>query len=88
VQGEVAFNWRYSLQDGLYRPSGNFNAAGSASARRYIGTTYLISGEYQFNKHLLVSCGGQYFKVGDFIKDIIPLWSDSKYFNAQVSFKF
>ncbi|TWR26318.1 hypothetical protein FPZ43_14225 [Mucilaginibacter pallidiroseus] len=88
IQGDLVFNWRYSLQDGLYRPSGNFNTAGSGSGHRFIGTTYLISADFQFNKHLSLSCGGQYFRVGNFIKDIKPLWADSKYFNAQLSFKF
>jgi len=88
MQGDVVFNWRYSLQDGLYRPSGNFNTAGSGSNHRFIGITYLVSADYQFNKHLSLSCGGQYFRVGGYIKDIKPLWANSKYFNAQLSFKF
>ncbi|MBB4108156.1 alginate export family protein [Pedobacter zeae] len=88
VQTDVVFNWRYSVNDGIYRPSGNFNAAGSISNHRFIGTTYLLSADYSFNKHLSFSCGGQYFKVGRFIKDIVPLWDNSQFFNAQVSFKF
>ncbi|GAA4331626.1 alginate export family protein [Mucilaginibacter gynuensis] len=88
MQGDLVFNWRYSLQDGLYRPSGSFNTTGSGSGHRFIGTTYLLSADFQFNKYLSLSCGGQYFKVGGFIKDIKPLWANSKYFNAQLSFKF
>jgi hypothetical protein len=88
MQADVVFNWRYSLQDGLYRPSGNFNTAGSVSVHRYIGTTYLVNADYQFNKHFSMSCGGQYFRVGDFIKDINPLAASSIYFNEQLSFKF
>ena len=88
VQADVVFNWRYSLKDGIYRPGGNFNTAGSISDHRFIGTTYLLSADYQFNKHLSFSAGGQYFQVGDFIKDIVPLWDNSTFFNAQVSYKF
>jgi len=88
VQADLVWNWRYSLQDGIYRPSGNFNTAGSLSAHRFIGTTYLLSAEYKFNNYLSASCGGQYFKVGNFIKDIVPDWDNSQFFNAQVSFKF
>lgn len=88
VQTDVVFNWRYSTNDGIYRPSGNFNAAGSISDHRFIGTTYLLSAEYAFNKQLSFSCGGQYFKVGRFIKDIVPIPDNSAFFNAQVSFKF
>lgn len=87
-QADVVFNWRYSLGDGIYRPSGNFNAAGSLSDHRFIGTTYLLSADYRFNKNISFSCGGQYFDVGNFIKDIVPLWDNSRFFNAQLSFKF
>jgi Alginate export len=88
VQADVVFNWRYSLNDGIYHPGGNFNTAGSLSGHRFIGTTYLLSADYKFNNNLLLSCGGQYFRVGDFIKDIVPLRDNSKFFNAQVSYKF
>ena len=88
AQADVVVNWRYSLNDGIYRPSGNFNTAGSLSNHRFIGTTYLLSADYQFNQNLSFSIGGQYFKVGYFIKDIVPLWDNSKFFNAQVSYKF
>jgi len=88
VQADIVFNWRYSLHDGIYRPSGNFNTAGSLSDHRFIGTTYLLSADYRFNTYLSLSFGGQYFKVGDFIKDIVPLWANSTFFNTQISFKF
>lgn len=88
VQADVVFNWRYSLNDGIYRPSGNFNTAGSFSNNRFIGTTYLLSADYRFNNYLSVSCGGQYFRVGRFIKDLVPSFANSKFFNTQISFKF
>ncbi|MBT2564734.1 alginate export family protein [Pedobacter sp. ISL-68] len=88
IQADIVFNWRYSTNDGIYRPSGNFNTSGSLSNHRFIGTTYLLSADYKVNNNLSFSCGGQYFRVGDFIKDIVPLWDNSKFFNAQVSYKF
>lgn len=88
MQADVVFNWRYAPGDGIYRPGGNFNTAGSISDHRFIGTTYLLSADYKFNNNLSFSCGGQYFRVGNFIKDIVPLWDDSQFFNAQVSYKF
>lgn len=88
AQADVVFNWRYSLNDGIYRPGGNFNTSGSSSDHRFIGTTYLLSADYKFNNHLSFSAGGQYFRIGHFIKDIVPLWDNSKFFNAQVSYKF
>lgn len=88
VQADVVFNWRSSVNDGIYRPSGNFNTAGSFSNHRFIGTTYLLSADYKFNNNLSFSLGGQYFRVGSFIRDLVPLWDNSKFFNAQVSYKF
>ena len=88
LQTDIVFNWRYATGDGIYRPSGNFNTAGSSSANRYIGTTYLLSADYRFNNFWSFSCGGQYFKTGDFIGDIVTETADSKFFNVQVSFKF
>jgi len=88
AQADVVFNWRYSVNDGIYRPSGNFNAAGSLSNHRFIGTTYLLSADYKFNNNLSFSIGGQYFRVRSFIRDLVPFWDNSKFFNAQVSYKF
>lgn len=88
MQADVVLNWRYSKGDGIYRPSGNFNTAGSSSAHSFIGTTYLLSADYKFSPFLAMSFGGQYFKTGSFIEDIIPLNADSRFFNAQVSYKF
>jgi len=88
VQIDLVYNWRYSLADGIYRPSGNFNTAGSPSARRYIGTTYLLSADYRYNNHLTISCGGQYFKTGGFINDIVNPPASSTFFNTQIAYKF
>jgi len=88
AQADVVWNWRYSVNDGIYRPSGNFNASGSSSDHRFIGTTYLLSADYRFNTNFSFSCGGQYFKIGGFIKDIVPSEDNSKFFNAQLTYKF
>ncbi|WP_202409388.1 alginate export family protein [Hufsiella arboris] len=88
MQADVVFNWRYSLNDGIYRPSGSFNLPGSASNERYIGTAYLLSAEYRFNKYTSFSCGAQYFDTGNFIRDIGANPPNSNFFNAQFTFKF
>jgi len=88
LQADVVLNWRYSTSDGIYRPSGNFNAAGSSSAHRFIGTTYLLSADYRYNAMLSFSFGAQYFKTGPFVRDIVSPSADSRFFNTQVSFKF
>lgn len=88
LQADIVLNWRYAKGDGIYRPSGNFNTAGSVSDHRFIGTAYLLSADYRFNSMLSASVGGQYFKVGSFIKDIVDPAADSRFFNIQVSYKF
>ncbi|RBQ11861.1 alginate export family protein [Pedobacter miscanthi] len=87
-QIDLVYNWRYSLHDGIFHPSGSFNIGGSSSLSRYIGTTYLWSADYQVNKYLSISFGYQYFRVGRFIRDVIPNTANSKFFNTQLSFKF
>jgi hypothetical protein len=88
MQVDVVFNWRYSLQDGVYRPSGTLNLPGSASDKRYIGTAYLANFTYSVSKFISVVSGIQYFKTGAFIDDIIPNSKDGVFFNARLGFKF
>ncbi|TDW49196.1 alginate export protein [Flavobacterium sp. 270] len=88
MQVDVVFNWRYSTQDGVYRPSGSLNLPGSASDERYIGTAYLANFTYSVSKYISVVSGIQYFKTGAFINDIIPNSKDGVFFNARIGFKF
>lgn len=88
MQLDVVFNWRYSLHDGVYRPSGGFNLAGSGSEKRYIGTAYLASFVYSFNKFINLNTGIQYFKTGAFINDIVADSKNGLFLNARLGFKF
>ncbi|MBS7253647.1 alginate export family protein [Flavobacterium branchiicola] len=88
MQVDVVFNWRYSTQDGVYRPSGILNLRGSDSNERYIGTAYLANFTYSVNKYISVVSGIQYFKTGAFINDVIPNSKDGVFFNARLGFKF
>lgn len=87
-QADVVFNWRYSLNDGVYRPSGGFNLAGSSSDKRYIGTAYLANFAYGINKYTSLVTGIQYFKTSEFINDIIPNSKNGIFFNIRLGFKF
>lgn len=88
MQFDVVFNWRYSLNDGVYRPSGTFNLAGAASVKRYIGTAYLASAVYSWSRFFSLNAGLQYFKTGAFINDIIPQAQNGLFINTRVVFKF
>lgn len=88
LQLDVVYNWRYSLQDGVYRPSGVFNRPGAASNQRYIGTAYLAGLTYTLNPFMSFTGGIQYFKTGAFIEDIIPNAKDGLFMNARVTIKF
>ncbi|HEY9257525.1 alginate export family protein [Chitinophaga sp.] len=88
AQADVVMNWRFSAQDGVYRPSGGFNLPGSASLKKYIGTAYLASVVYSMNNNISLNCGLQYFSAGAFIKDIIATPKDGVFVNTRLSFKF
>lgn len=88
IQMDVVMNWRYSVHDGVYRPSGGFNLAGSPSAKRYIGTAYLASMVYNFNRFISLNTGFQYFKTGPFISDIVATPRDGIFINSRLSLKF
>ncbi|MFC0513060.1 alginate export family protein [Mucilaginibacter angelicae] len=88
LQADVVFNWRYSIQDGLYRPSGNFNLPGAGSSQKYIGTTYLVSADYRFSRFFSLSSGAQYFRTGAFIQDVVKPTANSWFYNLQFTFKF
>lgn len=87
-QADLVYNWRHSLQDGVYRPSGSFNLAGAASRKRYIGTAYLANFTYAASKQLSLVTGIQYFKTGAFIEEIINTPKNGIFFNGRVAFKF
>jgi Alginate export len=88
LQLDVIINWRFSVNDGIYRPSGVFNLAGSASDKKYIGTSYLAGLTYAFSPFINLTSGIQYFKTGDFLNDIIPHPKDGVFINARLTFKF
>ncbi|KAF2338407.1 alginate export family protein [Flavobacterium tistrianum] len=88
MQVDVVLNWKYSTQDGVYRPSGILNLRGSDSDEKYIGTAYLANFTYGINKYISVVSGIQYFKTGAFINDVIPNSKDGVFFNARLTFKF
>ncbi|UMQ42260.1 alginate export family protein [Chryseobacterium sp. Y16C] len=87
MQMDVVFNWRYSLNDGVYRPSGALSRPGSSSDERYIGTAYLMSFTYNFNKHFSLVSGLQYFHKGPFIEDIIQDAKSGVFWNIRLGFK-
>jgi hypothetical protein len=88
LQGDVVLNWRASLNDGVYRPSGGFNLAGSRSDKRYIGTAFLLSGSFIASRFITITAGGQYFRTGAFIRDLIAAHKDGIFINTRIAFKF
>jgi hypothetical protein len=87
-QTDLVINWRQSLQDGVYRPSGTFFLAGSSSSNRHIGNAFLASTVFSFNRFITLNTGIQYFKTGSFIHDIIPHSKNGMFFNARIKFMF
>ncbi len=85
---DIVFNWRQSLQDGVYRPSGTFYLPGSSSSSRHIGNTLLASMVFSLNRFISLTTGIQYFKTGGFIHDIIPHSKDGVFYNARIKLMF
>lgn len=88
LQGDIVFNWRYSLGDGIYRPSGTLNLNLVDSKKRYIGTAYLASATYAMTKKIALNMGVQYFKTGNYIDDVIPNHKNGLFINTRLTFKF
>lgn len=87
-QTDAIFNWRYSRNDGVYRPSGQFYIAGNDSEKRYIGTSFLANLTYNFNKHFAFTSGIHYFKTGEFLNEVIPNSKDGMFVNSRLTLKF
>ncbi|WP_419868457.1 alginate export family protein [Chryseobacterium sp. CT-SW4] len=88
AQVDIVFNWRYSVNDGVYRPGGTLNLASSNSSKRYIGTAFFGGIDYNINKFLSSTTVIQYFKTGAFINDVIPDHKDGFFVNTRLVFKF
>ena len=86
---DVAFNWRYSLGDGVYRPPGSaVHLPGTDAERRYIGTACLARAGYVINAFLSVDFEAQFFKVGPFIEDSFAGAKNAVLTNSQIIIKF
>ncbi len=88
LQADVVFNWRYSAQDGVYRPSGTLNLESSDSKKKYIGTAFLGSFNYKINTFLTFNTGIQYFRTGAFVDEVIKEERDGLFINSRLVFKF
>lgn len=85
---DVVFNWRNSLNDGVYGPSGSLRLSSSSSKERYIGTAYMTTFSWDINDFLSYNIGVQYFKTGSFINDVIPTHKDGFFVGSVIGFKF
>jgi hypothetical protein len=88
LQWDLILNWRYSVQDGIYRPNGSYNLAGVGSTQRYIGTAYLGKLIYEINAFLSVDFGFQYFQSGPFIRHQVQDATNAHFSNTRVVVKF
>lgn len=88
LTGAVVFNWRSSLQDGVYGPNGSLRLSSSDSKKRYIGTAYTTSLSWKINNFLTYSSGIQYFQTGSFINDIIAQHRDGFFVGSVIGYKF
>ena len=85
---DVVFNWRSSLEDGVYGPSGLLRLSSCGSAERYIGTAYMSTFSWNINDYLGYNVGVQYFNTGSFINNVIPGHKDGLFVGSVIGFKF
>lgn len=85
---DVVFNWRNSLNDGVYGPGGSLRLSSSDSKERYIGTAYMTTFSWNINSFLNYNIGVQYFKTGSFIDDVIPTHKDGFFVGSALGIKF
>ncbi|PRD47563.1 alginate export family protein [Sphingobacterium haloxyli] len=85
---ELVFNWRNSLEDGVYGPSGSLRLLSSGSKERYIGTAYMTTFSWNINNFISYNAGMQYFKTGSFINDVIPMHEDGFFVGSTIGIKF
>lgn len=88
LTGAVVFNWRSSLQDGVYGPNGSLRLSSSDSKKRYIGTAYTTTFSWKINDYLSYSAGVQYFQTGSFINEVIPQHRDGFFVGSVLGYKF
>jgi hypothetical protein len=61
--------WRYSLDDGLYGPVGNFLRPDNGSRSRFIGHQVMAQLEYEVNKYVYIAPEIGYFITGNYLKE-------------------
>jgi len=66
------FFWRYSLNDGIYRPDGQLNVGSQGSRARFIGHQPGVAVGFSVNRFWEISGSYFYFFSGDFLKDATP----------------
>lgn len=87
-QWDAVFNWRFCLQDGLYKPSGTYHLEGAGSSERYIGTACMGTFTYVRNGFISMDLGIQIFQPGAFIRSKIPDSRTALLTNTRIAFKF
>ncbi len=87
VSAGIVYNWRQSLEDGIYRPSGIFNLSSSGSDKRYIGTSYMTMLTWNISPHLKYIFGAQYFSTGAYLESIVSQPRDGFFLASLLAFK-
>ncbi|MEH6703469.1 MAG: alginate export family protein [Galbibacter orientalis] len=67
---DYAFLWRYSIEDGIYRPNMRPFFEDNETSSRYIGSQ--VSGVFIFkpNRHISLLGGGSWFNSGAYLKSV------------------
>jgi len=85
---DVVFNWRQSIEDGVYGPNGSLRMPSYDSSERFIGTAYITTFTWNISHSLNYNLGVQYFETGAFINDVIPQHRDGFFVGTSLDLKF
>lgn len=85
---DVLFNWRYSLNDGIYTPLATYSLKGTPFGKRYVGTSYTLKLEYAITASLMLMAGFQHFETGPFLDRVILNAANARETSVRISFAF
>lgn len=72
LTADLDLYWRFSRNDGIYRPSGQLLRDGAGSDARFVGSALSVAAAWQVNRHIELTAIYAHFWPGAFIRETGP----------------